>query len=536
MYKTVTSFRGMAVAPHYLAAEAGLNILREGGNAVEAAVSMAATLSVVYPHMTGLGGDAFWTVYEPSSGKVLCIDGSGLSGERVNFDYLRAQGLCAPQQRGPEAMLTSPGAVASWGKALDLARAWGDSLPLGRLLEEAVYYAERGYPVSGGEAAYLAEKLDELKDLPGFAAHFLVKGKAPLKDSKRTQPLLAATLRRLGREGLDSFYRGALARVIAAELSDLGAPLGLDDLAAQRALVTAPLTAEVSGARLYNTQPPTQGAASLLILGVYDALTSASGGRASKRDGFELVHNLVESTKQAFLLRDAHVADPGHVTLDLQSLLRREMFSELAGKIDLERAAPWGAAPGAGDTVWFGVIDGAGRAVSCIQSIYFEFGSGVVLPESGLVWHNRGLGFSLDPAHPNYIGPRKRPFHTLNPALALFDDGRVMPYGCMGGEGQPQSQAALFARYAWLGYDLAEAVAAPRWVLGRTWGDNDTSLKIEDDFSPEIITALKEAGHVVNPVKARNDLMGHAGALVRHPDGLLEGASDPRCDGLAAAY
>ncbi len=538
MHKTTAAFRGMVVAPHYLASEAGLNILREGGNAVEAAVATAATLSVVYPHMTGLGGDAFWTIHDPASGRVVCIDGSGLSGQRVSPDYLRACGHDSLPQRGPAAMLTCPGAVSGWSTALDLAAGWGTPLALDRLLEEAAYYAEHGYPVSGGQAAYLAEKIDELRGQPGFAAHFLNNGQAPAPHSRHTQPALARTLRRLGLEGLDSFYRGRLAQNIAAELAGLGAPLTLDDLAAQQGLLMAPLEVEVSGARIYNTPPPSQGVASLLILGIYNALTSAAKARGGqgKTDGFALVHDLVECTKQAFFLRDAHVADPGHLRQDMPALLKPEHLRQLAAAVDRDLAAPWGTGPGAGDTVWFGVIDSAGRAVSCIQSIYFEFGSGVVLPETGLVWHNRGLGFSLDPAHPNHIGPRKRPFHTLNPALALFADGRVMPYGCMGGEGQPQSQAAVFARYAWLNYDLQAAIAAPRWVLGRTWGDSDTSLKIEDNFSPEIKSALKAAGHALTELEAFNDLMGHAGALVRHVDGLIEGASDPRCDGSAAAF
>ena len=538
MDKTVTAFRGMVVAPHYLASEAGLNILRQGGNAVEAAVATAAVLSVVYPHMTGLGGDAFWTIYDPASQRVTCVDGSVLSGQRVGPEYLRELGHGAPPQRGAAAMLTCPGAVSGWSKALELAGGWGAALPLDCLLEEAIYYAEYGYPVSVGQAAYLAEKAAELRGQPGFDAHFLENGQAPAPRSRHTQPALAGTLRRLVLEGLDAFYRGKLAQTIAAELANVGAPLTLDDLASQHGLATAPLEVAVQGARMYNTPPPSQGVASLLILGIYDALTTAreNAENTGKHDGLALVHDLVECTKQAFLLRDAHVADSRHLRQDMQALLAPELLHQLAGAVHRERAAPWQAAPAAGDTVWFGVIDNAGRAVSCIQSIYFEFGSGVVLPETGLIWHNRGLGFSLDPAHPNHIGPRKRPFHTLNPALALFDDGRVMPYGCMGGEGQPQTQAALFARYAWMGYNLQAAVAAPRWVLGRTWGDSDASLKLEDNFSPEIISALKSAGHVVTEVKAFNDLMGHAGALVRHPHGLIEGAADPRCDGVAAAY
>ncbi len=535
MNKTVSSWRGMVVAPHYLASQAGLNILRSGGNAIEAAVATAAALAVVYPHMTGLAGDAFWTIHDPVSGRVMCIDGSGLSGKHINLAHLRNSGHKTVPERGPGAMITCPGAVSGWQKALEVSRDWGGKQPLAALLEEAVFFAEHGYPVSHGQASYLTQKADELAALPGFAEHFLINGQAPVQNAKHSQPALARTLHRLGIEGLDSFYRGKLAKTIVAELSDLGVALTAEDMAAQHGLMVPALEVPVSGARLYNTPPPSQGVSSLMILGIYDALTSQSGGPA-KEGGFALIHALVESTKQAFSWRNAHVADPGHMLQSAQEALQAGVLRKLAANIKMSAAAPWETPAGAGDTVWFGVIDNQGRAVSCIQSIYFEFGSGVVLPETGLVWHNRGLGFSLDPAHPNHIGPRKRPFHTLNPALAIFDDGRVMPYGCMGGEGQPQTQAAVFARYAWLGRDLQASIIMPRWVLGRTWGESDSSLKIEANAPREIIDALEQAGHAVSIIPSFNDLVGHAGALVRHADGLIEGATDPRCDGQVAAF
>jgi gamma-glutamyltranspeptidase/glutathione hydrolase len=219
-----------------------------------------------------------------------------------------------------------------------------------------------------------------------------------------------------------------------------------------------------------------------------------------------------------------------------QSWLEPPILSRMSVDVDLQTARPWGAAPGDGDTVWFGVIDAAGRAVSCIQSIYFGFGAGVVLPETGITWHNRGLCFSRQAGHPNCIGPRKRPFHTLNPALALFEDGRVMPYGSMGGEGQPQTQAWLFSRYAWLGEDLQSCISAPRWVLGRTWGQDSATLKLEADFDPAVVEQMKQAGHNVEIIPAGSDVMGHAGALVLDRDGLLQGATDPRSDGLAAGW
>ncbi|MDL2307893.1 gamma-glutamyltransferase family protein, partial [Desulfovibrio sp. OttesenSCG-928-C06] len=367
-------------------------------------------------------------------------------------------------------------------------------------------------------------------------------------------------------------------RSIAAELADIGAPITVDDLRAQHALLQQPLETRVNGitareaqrlreiasasgkacgseyfqglpiisggesriggARIFNCPPPSQGISSLLILGIYDALAN---GKPVK-DEFELVHRIAECTKLAFKLRDSHLADPAHMRESVQAWLESGFMSQLAGKIDPQRAMPWGTPEASGDTVWFGVIDQAGRTVSCIQSIYFEFGTGVVLPDSGITWHNRGLGFSLDRAHPNRLGPRKRPFHTLNPALALFDDGRVMPYGTMGGEGQPQTQAAVFSRYAWQGLSLAEAISAPRWLLGRSWGEASASLKLEADFGSALIEALRQAGHMVEEVPAQNSLMGHAGALVLHNGhedprrGQIQGAADPRSDGLAACW
>ena len=201
---------------------------------------------------------------------------------------------------------------------------------------------------------------------------------------------------------------------------------------------------------------------------------------------------------------------------------------------------PWPQPAAKGDTVWLGAIDAAGRAVSFIQSIYWEFGSGLVLPGSGIVWQNRGTSFALDPRRPNALLPHRRPFHTIQPALALLDDGRVMPYGTMGGEGQPQTQAAIYTRYVTFGQELQAAISAPRWLLGRTWGADVTNLRLESRFAPEVVRRLQAAGHDVDLVGAFDEAMGHAGALVLHRGGVragtIEGASDPRSDGRAAGF
>ena len=254
-------------------------------------------------------------------------------------------------------------------------------------------------------------------------------------------------------------------------------------------------------------------------------------------DGFDHVHGLVEATKQAFLLRDRHVGDPAYHDFDWQGLLSDPVaLDALAARIDPAQALPWPQPPQWGDTCWFGAADAEGRVVSAIQSTYFEFGSGLVLPKTGITWQNRGSSFRLAESGWNALKPYRKPFHTLNPALARFDDGRVMAYGTMGGEGQPQTQAALFTRYARYGCDLQAAITAPRWLLGRTWGDQSTTLKLEDGFEPALYEALAAAGHEVERVGPLTATMGHAGAIVRHADGRLEGATDPRSDGGVAAW
>jgi gamma-glutamyltranspeptidase/glutathione hydrolase len=229
------------------------------------------------------------------------------------------------------------------------------------------------------------------------------------------------------------------------------------------------------------------------------------------------------------------VTDPAHLPEDPRRYLEASVLADLADGIDPKRALPWPEPTAPGDTIWMGVIDREGRAVSFIQSVYWEFGSGLVLDGTGICWQNRGTSFSLHPRALNTLEPGRKPFHTLNPSLALFDDGRVMPFGTMGGEGQPQTQAAVFTRYARFGQTLQQAVSAPRWLLGRTWGASSTTLKLESRFDPHVVSQLADAGHEVEVLpEAFSDTMGHAGALVRHPDGVIEGAADPRSDGAAA--
>ena len=223
------------------------------------------------------------------------------------------------------------------------------------------------------------------------------------------------------------------------------------------------------------------------------------------------------------------------MSIDPTSFLKSDVLDEIAGRIDMRRALPWPHLGQPGDTVWLGVIDGKGRAVSFIQSVYYEFGSGVVLPQTGICWQNRGSSFRLE-GEWNVLRTGRKPFHTLNPAMATLDDGRHMVYGTMGGEGQPQTQAAVFSRYAMLGMPLQAAVTAPRWLLGKTWGEDSVTLKLEDRTDREIVNRLRNVGHDIDLIESFSSTVGHAGAVVRHASGLLEGASDPRSDGAVAAY
>jgi len=527
MIRTLSALGGMQVAPHHLAAQAGRDVLREGGNAVEAMVAAAAAIAVVYPHMNAVGGDGFWLIHEP--GKLpVAIDACGQAAGLASLDFYSGHAVIPP--RGPKAALTVAGTVGGWAKALEVATPWGRPLPLSRLLADAIRHAQQGVPVTAGQTELTAQKLGGLKDVPGFADAFLVDGVPPPVGHLLRQPALAHTLATLADRGLDDFYRGSVAQQMAAELERVGSPLRETDLANYHAQVVTPLAVRLADATVYNLPPPTQGLAALMILGLFDRLGVTQG------EGFAHVHGLVEATKRAFRVRERVVTDPRRLPADPQSFLAPEALNALAAEISPERALPWPDPAAPGDTIWMGAVDAQGRAVSFIQSVYWEFGSGVVLRDTGVTWQNRGSSFSLDPRALNALEPGRKPFHTLNPSLAHFDDGRVMPYGTMGGEGQPQTQAAVFTRYARFGQSLQQAVTAPRWLLGRTWGDVSTSLKLENRFDPALIQALMEAGHQVELLaEPFSDTMGHAGALVRHPSGLIEGAADPRSDGVVAA-
>ncbi|GEL43136.1 gamma-glutamyltranspeptidase [Methylorubrum extorquens] len=516
-------------APHALAASAGQNVLAQGGNAIEAMVAMAAAIAVVYPHMNGIGGDGFWLIRE-RNGRVRGIEACGPAGQLATRARYREKELDAIPSRGPDAAVTVAGTVGGWRLALDMARAFGGRLPLETILADAIRHARAGCPVSASEVRYVPKELDTLHDAPNFAATYLDDGKPYAAGAIRAQPKLADTLVQLAHAGLDDFYRGDIGREIASDLERLGAPVTRADLTAYAAKERAPLTLRRRDATLYNFPPPTQGLAALIILGIFDRLNIAAPESTAH------YHGLIEATKRAFAIRDRFVTDFDRLKGDPAAFLDPKRLDREAALIDMRRAASIPVRSGEGDTVWMGAIDNDGMAVSFIQSVYWEYGSGTVLPGTGICWQNRGMSFSLDANAVNPLEPGRSPFHTLIPALAAFDDGRVMSYGSMGGDGQPQFQAQIFTRYADYGMSVADAVDAPRLLYGRTWGAESLSVKVEDRFDPACIAALRRLGHDIEELGgAYIDSLGHAGMLVRHvKDGRIEATHDPRSDGGAA--
>ncbi|GGK26688.1 gamma-glutamyltransferase family protein [Salinarimonas ramus] len=530
--ETPTFSHAAVAAPHAAASEAGRAILIEGGNAVEAMIAMAATIAVVYPHMNGIGGDAFWCVSDPN-GRVHAIDAAGFAGSLATPAFYRDRELETIPTRGPLAALTVPGTIDGWRLAGELARARGGRLPLETLLADAIRRAREGVAVAGSEARLWADgkgpnARDALLDAPGFREAYLVEGEPPEAGALRRAPALADTLAQLAHAGLRDFYSGDVAREIAADLERIGAPVTREDLRRYEARVVRPLSLNLPGLQVFNLPPPSQGLASLAILGIAERLAL---GRV---DDVSWHHGLVESVKRAFAIRDHAVRDPARLDGDPQELLADASLAREAAAISMSRAAPWPRDGSQADTIWMGAIDGDGLAVSFIQSLYWEYGSGCVLPSTGITLQNRGAAFSLARDAVNPLAPGRKPFHTLNPAIARFADGRVVAYGCMGGDGQPQTQAQVITRYR-AGANAAEAVDAPRWLLGRTWGDTSTSLKLEARVDESLVAGLRRLGHRVEVLDAPySDTLGHAGLLAKHPgDGRVEASHDPRSDGAA---
>jgi gamma-glutamyltranspeptidase/glutathione hydrolase len=535
---------GMVTTPHYLASEAGLAILRRGGNAVDAAIAAAATLAVVYPQMNAIGGDNFWLIYNAKNSEVRALNASGRSGENASISLYKSKGFEKIPVRGYLAANTVPGVVSGWDAAHQYARSEMGNIGLTwrELFDSAIFYAEKGFPVSFSQQRWTEINVDQqdlifrnLQRFSGFRQTYLKQDASPYKAGEiMTLPDLAISLKLIAKTGADVFYRGVIAEKIVADIKANGGLLTEGDFAGHKADWVTPLYVDYRGYRACNLPPNTQGMASLEILNILNNFDIGKCGEGSA----DYYHLIVEATKEAFVDRDQYLSDPDFVKIPLDRLLSKKHGQKQAARIRLDQAAPnLKLLDPQGDTVWLGVVDKDGNAVSLIQSIYHDFGSGIIPEGTGILLQNRGSFFSLDSEHVNRLEPGKRTFHTLNAAMLLKESKPYLVYGTMGGEGQPQTQAAIATRIIDFGMYPQDAIAAPRWLHGRTWGAASNDLKMEGRVPEEILLELKRRGHPVVRVDDYTDTMGHAGAIMIDPETALKyGAADPRGDGLAVGY
>jgi oxamate amidohydrolase len=540
--KAAISTNGIVTTPHYLASQAGLEILQQGGNAVDAAIAAAATLTVVYPHMNSLGGDNFWLIYNIKKRELKGLNASGRAGEKATIDLYQSLGYDRIPFRGYLAANTVPGAVSGWDLAYKYAQASiNNSLPWQQLFASAIKFSENGFPTSQNQASWTQISIDvdkeffNLQRFSGFRQIYL-KSDGTIYQTGEIfkQSHLAQSLAAIASQGAAEFYQGEIAQNIVADLQENGGILTLRDFAEHTANWVEPISVNYRDYIAYNLPPNTQGIASLSILNILNNFDLRKLGEGTA----DYYHLIVEATKQAFSDRDKYVSDPDFVNMPLDWLLSSERGKELAAQINLQQAANQvQPLDPKGDTIWLGVVDKDGNAVSLIQSIYYEFGSGIVAGDTGILLQNRGCFFSLDPQHVNCLQPKKRTFHTLNPAM-LFQNGKpYLVYGTMGGEGQPQTQAAIATRIVDFGFNVEDAISAPRWLQGRTWGVATNELKIEGRVSADIVRELSDRGHSVKVVEDYTDVMGHAGAiLIDAETNIKYGAADPRSDGAAVGY
>lgn len=517
------STRGMVTSPHELASEAGLEVLRAGGNAIEAAIAIGAVLSVTYPHFTGLGGDAFMVISD-REGNVRTLSGIGQAAAQPP-----QYGSTIPV-RGPGAALTTAATVAIWDKAFEFSRKqWGGQQAWSSLFSRATEYAANGFPVTPSQHFWQTFRAGELAGWDGFSSVFMPNGRIPQAGERFYQPALARSLDSIATHGGREFYEGDLAGRIAAGLKQVGSPLRAEDLSRAQAREEVPLRVAYRDGELLGLRPPTQGVTTLEIMGILNRFDLKSMPEGSA----DYYHVLVEAVKLAFIDRNRYVADPDFVDVPVDRLLSSANLDAHARSIRMDRAMPWPHVFKTGDTVYIGAADSQGNCVSMLQTVYFDWGSGVVLGDTGVLWHNRGASFSLDPASPNVLRGGKRPFHTLNPGMYLKQGRPQLLYGTQGADGQPQTLAAVLTRLIDYEMDPLTALRRPRFLLGKTFSDTRDSLKLEQDAGADVFTALAARGHEMSALPPQSQLAGHPGAIRIGAQGQMSGAHDPRSDGRA---
>jgi gamma-glutamyltranspeptidase / glutathione hydrolase len=538
---------GAVVAPHHLATEAGLGVLRQGGSAVDAAIATNAVLGLVAPQSCGIGGDAFWLIWDARSQRQLALNGSGRSAASVDAARLRADGHERMPFRGPLS-ITVPGAVRSWGDAY----AKYGRLSRDSILAPAIELARDGFAASDDyvdaveSIAPIARRL--LEPDAGFDAVFRPHGRAWLPGERVRQPALAGTLETLAREGFDAFYDGELGERQAAALATAGSLIAIDDLRSHTSTWGDPIDIDYRGVRVTTHPPNSSGIVALELLGIL-ARFEPLGGAAFSRNGVaetRWIHLGIEAAKLAMADRDVYLTDPEARDVPIAALLDPARLEALAGRIDPRRAATAAPAtnPPGGDTIFLATVDAEGNAVSLIESNWAGFGSAVVDPGTGIHYQNRGGYFSLDPEHANVLAPRKRTLHTLLPGM-LFRDGQPGPWivvGSMGGDAQPQIHAQFVSAIVDGGVDIGTAISAPRWFIEpREVLTRPTDVHLEPRHEPGIAEALRDLGHDLVPTDRFDSVVGHEHAIEvveggPAAGGSLAAATDPRSEGLPAVW
>jgi gamma-glutamyltranspeptidase/glutathione hydrolase len=519
---------GLVTSPHSLASQAGVELLRAGGSAIDAAVAASAVLSVIYPHMTSIGGDAFWLIYDSKTREVRYIDGGGRATSGGTLQAFAQRGLDEVPVKGPlPATLTMPGSVASWTEA----HAMYGRVPLARCLESAIGYARDGFPVTARLAHWRNSARLDLEKSPEAAAIFLKHGPV------MRNPDLARTLEAVASDGWYGFYEGDVAREMVRWSKANDGFFTESDLKAQQARWDEPIKGTYHGVEIYETPPPTQGFAVLEMLNLLEPFDLRGKFLAP-----DTVHLMVQAKQLAYHDRDRYIADPRFAEVPTERLISKAYAEERRALIDPEHALPWDKIPSygslAGDTVYVAAVDKQGNAASLIHSLYGSFGAAVVAGRTGVVLQNRSAYFSLDPRSPNKLEPGKTPLHTLIASLAFRGDRLWAALGCMGADGQPQIHLQTYVAMIDHGRDIQQAIEAPRFLSGRfAIGEARDTLHIEARFPAGTIDALERRGHQINRWGDWNETAGHAHGITIDPtSGLRIGGSDPRSDGAAIGY
>lgn len=508
---------GMAATSHPASTLAAVTLLREGANALDAALAAVAVQCVVEPGMTGIGGDCFSLVAPPGE-PIVAINGSGTAPKAAMAAWYRERNIKAIEIETPHAV-TVPGAVDAW---IALHERFA-TLPLDRILQPAIRAARDGYLVTPRVAWDWGRNAAKLSRDSDSAATYLPGGKAPSVGDRFSQPALAKTLERIAREGRRAFYEGVVAEEIVAKLKRLGGLHALDDFASYRSVFVDPISAPYAGHEVYECPPNGQGLAALIIMRILDRFDLPNLSAVDR------IHVHAEATKAAYQARDALICDPTASPVPVAELLSEGYIDRIGQRIDMRKAAESKSfpLPEHKDTVYLSVVDRNGMCVSFINSLFSAFGSDIYAPQSGVILHNRGTGFSTDPQHPNAIAPGKRPLHTIIPAMVTRNGKPVMPCGVMGGHYQAAGHAHFLAGTLALGHDIQTACDAPRTFAF------DGALQVETAVDPAVCETLAARGHRIQVMDT--PLGGCQAIYVDHQRGVMFGASDHRKDGLALA-